>query len=84
MYPPKTPDYGQPAEPSYTGTGEKETDPVLIEDCRAALIHAKSLAKVLRKIKGYEPSIFGQGWELDGCLGNAADIVEKLEGLIEQ
>jgi hypothetical protein len=79
----KVPDYGQPSEPSYTGVRVKETDPILIEDAKSALVHAKALVKTLKKIYGYEPSIFNNDWELSECLGEAADIQEKLEGLIE-
>jgi hypothetical protein len=80
----KVPDYGQPSEPDYTSAEVKETDPVLIQDAQQALGFAKALVRVFRKIKGYEPSIFSGGWELSECLGDAADIVEKLEGLIEE
>jgi hypothetical protein len=80
----KVPDYGQPKEPDYTGMGVKETDPILLEDAGAALILARTLVIALKKIYGYEPSIMGQGWELDGCLGKAMDIVEKLECLLEE
>jgi hypothetical protein len=79
----KVPDYGQPKEPDYTGMEVKEIDYVLLEDAKVSLIHAKALVKSLKKIYGYEPSIFSGGWELHQCLGNAADIVEKLESLLE-
>jgi hypothetical protein len=78
------PDYGQPSEPDYTGAEVKETDPVLIQDAGAALILARGLVIALKKIYGYEPSIMSQGWELSGCLGDACDIVEKLESLLEE